>query len=70
MNKNNPKTRTEASAPEATSHLSEKQKMSLDLQADAEHAGGVEREKLTRKIEELGNSVKPTVKRGRTNQSP
>ena len=59
MNNNNPKTRTEASAPEATKHLDENQKRSLDLQADAEHAGGQEREKLTRKMEELGSSVKP-----------
>lgn len=68
MNKNIPKTRTEASAPEATKHLNENQKMSLDLQADAEHAGGLEREKLTRKIEELGSPVKPTVKQRRANQ--
>lgn len=65
MSNTKPKTRTEASAPEATSHLSENQKRSLDLQADAEHAGGPEREKLTRRIEELGEPVKPVVKRRR-----
>ena len=68
MKKNNPETRTEAAAPEATKHLNENQKRSLDLQADAEHAGGLEREKLTRKIEELGRSVKPIVKQRRAGQ--
>ena len=68
MNKNIPRTRTEASAPKATEHLDEYQKRSLDLLADAEHAGGLDREKLTRKVEQLGSSVKPIVNQLRTSQ--
>jgi len=49
-----PKSRAEASAPRATDHLTEPQKKALDLQADAEHTDGHEREKLTRQIEQLG----------------
>lgn len=53
-----PKTRVEASAPRATEHLTESQKKALDLQADAEHTDGREREALTRQIEKLGGSAK------------
>ena len=58
MTPKKPLTRTGASAPKATKHLNENQKQSLDLQAEAEHTDGREREKLTRKIEKLGNSEK------------
>jgi hypothetical protein len=46
-----PKTRTEASKPEETKHLSAAQKRALDSQAEAEHTDGKERKKLTRKTE-------------------
>jgi hypothetical protein len=55
MKKSNPKTRTEASAPVATRHLSHGQKQALDTQADAEHEDGNERERLTQKISKLGS---------------
>jgi hypothetical protein len=45
-----PKTRSEAAAPRATQHLTPGQKRALDLQAEAEHAEGSRREKLTREI--------------------
>jgi hypothetical protein len=55
MKKPKPTTRTGASAPNATRHLSPGQKQALDHQADAEHTDGVEREKLTRKIRKAGS---------------
>lgn len=54
-----PKTRIGAAAPAETAHLDGNQKRALDLQADAEHTDGREREKLTRKIEELGGAAQP-----------
>jgi hypothetical protein len=54
MNNKQPETRTEATKPEETRHLDPGQKKALDLGGDAEHADGPEREKLTRKAEELG----------------
>ena len=56
---NKPLTRTGATKPAETSHLREKQKRALDVQADAEHTDGPEREKLTRKMTELGGGRKP-----------
>lgn len=56
MSENKPETRTEAAAPKATEHLDKGQKRALDVQADAEHTDGREREKLTRKMEKLGDS--------------
>jgi hypothetical protein len=64
-----PKTRAEASAPRATDHLIEPQKKALDLQADAEHTDGREREKLTRQIEKLGASAKKTSEALRSKRS-
>jgi hypothetical protein len=51
MKTRKPKTRTEADKPRETRHLSEAQKRTLDTQAEAEHTGGREREKLTRQME-------------------
>ena len=58
MKSEKPKTRTEAAAPAATEHLKENQKKALDVLAEAEHATGAKREKLTRQIERLGDSKK------------
>jgi hypothetical protein len=43
-----------AAKPIETRHLSESQKQALDVQADAEHTDGGEREKLTQKMKQLG----------------
>ena len=54
--------RVGASAPEATKHLTETQKKALDTHAEAEHADGPERERLTREIQksaEKPNKVRP-----------
>jgi hypothetical protein len=61
MIKNKPKTRSEAAAPAATQHLHEGQKKALDVQADAEHTDGPEREKLTRQVEKLAGAPKRIV---------
>jgi len=53
-----PTTRTGSTKPRETQHLTESQKRALDLQADAEHADGNEREKLTRKMKVLGEKKK------------
>jgi hypothetical protein len=50
MKKKKPATRTEASKPRETRHLTGAQKTVLDIQAEAEHAGGRAREKLTRQM--------------------
>ena len=55
MAKDKIETRTEATKPAATKHLSNDQKLALDLQADAEHTDGQTREDQTRKIGKLGN---------------
>lgn len=55
-----PRTRTEASAPQATKHLSSGEKQSLDLQADAEHTDGQEREELTRELKTSAESDRPS----------
>lgn len=54
MKKPKPATRTEASAPQATKHLSTGEKQALDVRADAEHTDGPEREKLTREMKRAG----------------
>ena len=59
MTEDQPETRTGATQPAATKHLTERQKKALDVQADAEHTDGAERERLTRKIEKLGATGKP-----------
>ena len=60
MNNEKPATRIEATKPAATHHLDADQKKALDVQADAEHTDGPERERLTRKITKLGGgSTKP-----------
>jgi len=51
MSTEKPKTRTEASKPEETKHLSAAQKRALDSQAETEHTDGKERERLTREAE-------------------
>ncbi len=61
MKNEKPATRTEATEPAATNHLDAGQKKALDVQADAEHTDGPERERLTRKITKLGNPTKPTA---------
>jgi hypothetical protein len=58
-----PKTRTEATEPDATRHLDPNQKKALDLHADAAHTDGPQREKLTRKIEKLGGAPSPQTRR-------
>ena len=58
MSQSKPETRTEATAPAVTRHLNGDQKKALDLQADAEHTDGSDREKLTRKITKLGREKK------------
>jgi hypothetical protein len=50
MSNQKPKTRTEADKPRETRHLTEEQKQSLDLQAEAEHEDGKPREELTRRM--------------------
>jgi hypothetical protein len=50
MSTQKPKTRTEAAKPAQTKHLTEADKQALDIQADAEHTDGKQREKLTRKM--------------------
>ena len=59
MTHKQPRTRTEAAAPEATKHLSEPQKEALDTEAEATYATGKQRERLTRKMEKSGNAAKP-----------
>lgn len=56
MNENKPETRTEAAKPAETEHMDDGQKEALDVQADAEHTDGQEREDLTEKMDRLGNS--------------
>jgi len=51
-------TRTGAAKPNETQHLSESQKQALDVQADAEHTDGSERERLTQKMKQLGGKKK------------
>jgi hypothetical protein len=46
-----PKSRTEASKPVETRHLSAAQKRALDAQGEAERTDGKQREKLTRRME-------------------
>jgi hypothetical protein len=50
MKSTKPKTRTGASKPSATRHLSEAEKRTLEVQEEAEHASGRKRERLTRKM--------------------
>jgi hypothetical protein len=50
MSSQKPKSRMEANKPSEVKHLSADQKQVLDLQAEAEHADGKVREKLTRKM--------------------
>jgi len=50
MNTRKPKTRSGATKPESTRHLSEADKRKLDIEADAQHTDGAQREKLTRKM--------------------
>ena len=57
MSEKKPQSRTKAAAPAATRHLDEDQGKALDVQADAEHTVGEERERLTRKIEKLGGGA-------------
>jgi hypothetical protein len=57
MTKDKPETRTAATKPAATRHLNENQKEALDLPAEVEHSDGPQREKLTRKIEQLGSAT-------------
>lgn len=52
MNSRKPKTRSEAAKPESTAHLSEGDKRKLDIEADAQHADGKQRERLTRRMSE------------------
>jgi hypothetical protein len=52
MNTPKPKTRIEAAKPESTKHLSDADKRKLDIEAEAQHADGKQREKLTRKMSE------------------
>lgn len=54
MKTRKPRTRIEATKPEATRHLSEDDKRRLDIEADAQHTDGKHREKLTRKMSERG----------------
>jgi hypothetical protein len=56
MTENKPKTRTEATKPDATQHLNEDQKQAMDLHAETEHTDGRRREKLIRKIGKLGEA--------------
>lgn len=48
-----PTSRTEATAPEATEHLTKGEKRALDLQGDAEHADGLQREHMEEEAERL-----------------
>ncbi len=50
MSTQKPKTRTEAAKPSQTKHLTEADKRALDIEADAEHTDGKQREKMTRKM--------------------
>lgn len=50
MSTQKPKTRTEATKPTETKHLTDADKRALDIEAEAEHADGKQREKLTRKM--------------------
>lgn len=53
--KDKPQTsRTGAAKPCETEHLTESQKHALDIQAEAEHTDGTEREVQTRKMQRLG----------------
>jgi hypothetical protein len=54
MKTTKPKSRTGASKPKETRHLSEAEKQSLDIQGEAEHADGKERERLTRRMSRNG----------------
>ncbi len=59
MNKQKPETRTGATEPEATQHLTTDQKKALDKKAEAEHTDGKERETLIQSITELGEESEP-----------
>lgn len=50
MSTQKPKTRTEATKPSETGHLTDADKRALDIEADAVHTDGKQREKLTRKM--------------------
>lgn len=47
MNPEKPTTRLEASAPDASAHLSEEEKTALEKSEEAQHATGKQRENLT-----------------------
>jgi len=50
MSTQKPKSRTEASKPAQTKHLTAAQKRSLDHQAEIEHMDGPQRERATQKV--------------------
>jgi hypothetical protein len=50
MSSQKPKSRMEANKPSEVKHLTAEQKRALDLQGEAEHVDGKDREKLTRKM--------------------
>jgi hypothetical protein len=50
MKMEKPKSRTGASKPKETRHLSEAEKQSLEEQGEAEHADGKARERLMRRL--------------------
>jgi len=58
MKKTKPQTRTEASAPAATRHLTGEKNQALDVQGEAEHIDGALREKLTLEMTRLGGKAK------------
>jgi hypothetical protein len=51
-----PHSRTEATKPEGTKHLTAGQKQALDASAEIEHTDGKPREKLTKDVEKLAES--------------
>ena len=59
MKKRQETTRIGTAKPRETQHLTDSQKQALDLQADAEHTDGNEREALTRKIKKFGEDRIP-----------
>jgi hypothetical protein len=59
MSRNKPRTRTAASAPRETSHLSTSQQKALEAGGEAEHAIGPRKEKLIRRATQLGKQGKP-----------
>ncbi len=61
MKNEKPETLIAVTKPTTTHHLNADQKKALDVQADAEHTTGPERERLTIKFAKLGGAAKPAA---------